>query len=158
MSIEVDVQVASKSANLPTPENLNFWVTTALSFASRDNLELTVRIVDEEEMQALNRDYRNQDNPTNVLSFPFDDPPGAETSLLGDILICAPVVESEAKEFRLTLNERWAHMVVHGALHLCGYDHLQENEANVMAQLELQVLEKLGFDNRELSVSVLGEY
>ena len=158
MNVEVDVQIASKSANLPTPEDLKFWVTTALSIASKDNLELTVRIVDEVEMRALNRDYRKQDRPTNVLSFPFDDPPGVKTSLLGDILICAPVVEGEAREFGLKLNERWAHMVVHGVLHLCGYDHLHENDAYVMTNLELQILEKLEFDNRELSASVLSEH
>lgn len=158
MSIKVDVQVVSKAANLPTPENLNIWATTALSIVAKDNLELTIRIVDQDEMQLLNRDYRKQDKPTNVLSFPFDDPPGVQTSLLGDVLICAPVVEREARDYGLTLIERWAHIVVHGVLHLCGYDHLQQQEANVMTQLELQILKKLGFENRKLSASILGEH
>jgi len=156
MSIEVDLQIASNTSNLPKAENLESWVNTALSTVSKDDLELTLRIVDEDEMQSLNREYRNQDKPTNVLSFPFDDPPGIKTTLLGDILICAPVVEREAKDYGVDLNEHWAHMVVHGILHLCGYDHMQTIEATEMAKLELQILEKIGFYNRQLSRSVLG--
>ncbi|MFC1665239.1 rRNA maturation RNase YbeY [Pseudomonadota bacterium] len=156
MNIEVDVQVASKSEYLPTVENLSLWATTALSSVSQDKLELTVRLVDEYEMQVLNRTYRHQDKPTNVLSFPFDDPPGVSSFLLGDVLICAPVVEREAKEFGLTLNERWAHLVVHGVLHLCGYDHMQEIEADEMMQQELRVLKILGFEGQEVVASVLG--
>lgn len=156
MSIEVDLQVVSNASNLPTAENLKSWVSTTLSFVSKDNLELTVRIVDQDEMRSLNREFRKQDKPTNVLSFPFDDPPGVKTTLLGDILICAPVVEREAKDYGVDFNERWAHMLVHGILHLCGYDHIQTNEAKEMADLELRILEKLGFCNRQLSRSVLG--
>ena len=158
MGIEIDVQVASKSEDLPTSESLRLWATEALLSVAMNNSELTIRIVDENEMRVLNRDYRNQDKPTNVLSFPFEDPPGLKTFLLGDIIICAPVVEREANEFSLAHNERWAHMVIHGVLHLCGYDHIQDNEANMMMQQELQILERLGIESGALTVSVLGDF
>src|SRR5690606_20131870 len=96
----------------------------------RQEAELTIRIVDEEESRILNRDYRGKDKPTNVLSFPFEAPPGLDAwPLLGDLVICAPVVAREAVEQGKPLMAHWAHMVVHGVLHLLGYDHEEDEDA-----------------------------
>ena len=113
----------------------------------RDSGEITIRIVDEMESQHLNHEYRGKDKPTNVLSFPFDAPPGVELELLGDLVICRQVVEREAKEQEKDLFAHWAHMVVHGSLHLLGYDHIQDDEAEEMEAIEISVLNALGFEN-----------
>jgi probable rRNA maturation factor len=102
--------------------------------------ELTIRLVDEPESQELNREYRQKDKPTNVLSFPADLPDIVNLPLLGDLIICAPVVAKEAEEQQKPLESHWAHMVVHGTLHLLGYDHIDENDANIMEAIETDVL------------------
>ena len=108
--------------------------------------EFAVRIVDAEEGQTLNRDYRNKDYATNVLSFEADIPPGLlDIPLLGDLVICAPVVEREANEQGKNLQAHWAHLVIHGCLHLQGYDHLEDDEAEAMEALERQLLAQLGY-------------
>jgi probable rRNA maturation factor len=136
----------SKNFAVPTEEQLNLWVEAAIA-QSVDGPELTIRIVSSEEIQSLNRDYREKDKPTNVLSFPFESPPGIELPLLGDIIICAEVVESEAKEQGKTLESHWAHMVIHGVLHLLGYDHIEDSEAEEMETLEIDTLTSLGYTN-----------
>ena len=152
----IDLQIASEnSEGLPTLEQFTYWVETALAFeAQTDNFpetEMTIRIVDEEESQTLNREYRGKDYPTNVLSFPFEVPEGIELPLLGDLVICRQVMECEAKEQQISLASHWAHLAVHGTLHLLGYDHIEEAEAEEMEGLETQIMQKLGFEDPYLS-------
>ena len=153
MNIQLDVQYAivdSDSDNdgePPSPDLIQTWVEAVLS-GQRDEAELTVRIVDTDEIQQLNNTYRHKDKSTNVLSFPFEQPEGIdELPLLGDVVICASVVESEAIQQAKPSDAHWAHMVVHGVLHLLGYDHIEDQEAEEMESLEIQVLEKLGVSN-----------
>ncbi|MBM95517.1 MAG: rRNA maturation RNase YbeY [Oceanospirillaceae bacterium] len=131
---------------LPSEEQFSSWCSAALEgICSLDEPELTIRIVDEAESQQLNGDYRGKYSPTNVLSFPFDAPPEIPIPLLGDLIICTSVVEKEAVEQGKTSTAHWAHMVVHGCLHLLGYDHIKDEDADVMENLERQVLASLGF-------------
>ena len=107
---------------------------------------MTIRIVDEAESNDLNLTYRGKDKPTNVLSFPFECPPGVEDfPLLGDLIICRQVVEQEASEQQKTLESHWAHMVIHGSLHLLGYDHIEDAEAEEMEALEKEFMQALNF-------------
>lgn len=146
--IALDVQYASSTPDLPTEQQFQLWVTTALRAAQRtEPAELTIRIVDAEEGQALNRDYRQRDYATNVLSFPFDAEIELPVQLLGDLVICAPVVAREANEQDKPVAAHWAHMVVHGSLHLLGYDHIDDTDAEVMERLEIAILAELGFAN-----------
>ena len=137
------LQLLSSASGLPPTEQLRNWIRTAVR-APFGAARLTIRIVDEPESQALNRDYRGIDKPTNVLSFSYDPPPGRE-GIVGDLVICAPVVAREAAEQGKPLEAHWAHMVVHGTLHLLGYDHQNDEEARVMEALEVQILAELGF-------------
>ena len=152
----IDLQIASEnSEGLPTLEQFTHWVETALAFEAQTEdfpeTEMTIRIVDEEESQTLNREYRGKDYPTNVLSFPFEVPEGIELPLLGDLVICRQVMECEAKEQQISLVSHWAHLAVHGTLHLLGYDHIEEAEAEEMEGLETQIMQKLGFEDPYLS-------
>lgn len=147
MSIELDLQLAVKNEQgLPTFDDISHWLTHAVT-PFQEQAEVTVRIVDSEESQQLNRDYRRKDKPTNVLSFPFEMPPGIELDLLGDLVICRQVVEQEADEQQKPLMAHWAHMVVHGSLHLLGYDHIDDDEAEEMESLETEILQKMGFED-----------
>ena len=142
--IIIDRQAAIDEPLLPSLEQLTHWVGCVFSrHPDDDRLELTIRFVDEEESQALNRDYREKDKPTNVLSFPFENPPGITLPLLGDLIICHAVVAREAEEQHKPLAHHYAHMVVHGTLHLMGYDHIEEQEAEEMEQLERELLATL---------------
>ncbi|MDF1762730.1 MAG: rRNA maturation RNase YbeY [Oleibacter sp.] len=155
MTLMLDVQHAEEiesSALLPTDEQLFLWANTAIS--SRCDFtepELTIRLVDEEESQALNNDYRDKDKPTNVLSFPFEAPAHVPLELLGDLVICVPVVEQEAQEQDKALEAHWAHMVIHGCLHLLGYDHIKDDEADIMEALERDLLASLGYSDPYLN-------
>ena len=142
--IRVELQNASTSPALPTLQQFTDWAKAAVRKA---NAEIVIRVVDEAESAKFNGQYRGKPVPTNVLSFPFQAPPGIKTEILGDLLICAPVVEREAKEQGKSLPAHWAHMVVHGVLHLQGYDHLDEQEAVVMESEEIAILSGLGFTN-----------
>lgn len=146
MTITLDLQIASEAADLPAESDIQVWLDAALSSYQR-NFELTIRIVDNCESQSLNHQYRGKDKPTNVLSFPFEVPEGIELDLLGDLVICAPVVKAEASEQEKPIIAHWAHMVVHGCLHLLGFDHITEEEALEMETLEIDILAKLGFNN-----------
>lgn len=144
-NILLDLQIATKhTKGLPSPTQLNQWATAAVQPES-DNVEMTVRIVDEAESHDLNLTYRSKDRPTNVLSFPFECPDEVEIPLLGDLVICRQVVEREAAEQDKPLMAHWAHMVVHGCLHLLGYDHIEDDEAEEMESLETQIMQGLGF-------------
>jgi probable rRNA maturation factor len=144
MSIILDLQLASTAANLPTEAQIQQWLNAAVS-PFQAEAEVTVRIVDEAESQQLNFDYREKDKPTNVLSFPFQCPPGIELPLLGDLVICAGVVAQEALDQNKSLDAHWAHMVVHGSLHLLGFDHINDDDASEMEAEEVQILAELGF-------------
>ena len=144
MSLILDLQLAcANPEGLPTEAQLQGWLEgTILGF--QEEAEVTVRLVDEAESRELNHTYRGKDKPTNVLSFPFEAPPGMELPLLGDLVICRQVVEAEAIEQNKPLMAHWAHMVVHGSLHLLGYDHIEDEEAEEMEQLERDILQEMG--------------
>lgn len=148
MNIDLDVQyaVSEDDGEPPSPVLIRGWVEAALQ-GRREVAELTVRIVDTDEIQRLNRNYRHQDKATNVLSFPFETPAGVDLPLLGDVVICAAVVAREAREQGKIEQAHWAHMVVHGVLHLLGYDHVEEREAEAMEVLEIEILQRLGIAN-----------
>ncbi|AZZ90829.1 rRNA maturation RNase YbeY [Hahella sp. KA22] len=155
MSLDVDIQIASEEADLPSEEQLILWAQAALR--ETGDREVTIRIVDAEESQELNAQYRGKDKPTNVLSFPFENPPGLTLPLLGDLVICAPVVFNEAVEQQKTAAAHWAHMVIHGMLHLQGYDHIIDEEAEVMESLETELVTSLGFPPPYATNSSLAE-
>ena len=140
------MQVACSEDDLPGRPELRAWACAAVG-KRREDCELTIRLVDEAEIERLNSHYRNTEGATNVLSFPFDALPGVDLPLLGDIVICAPVVRREANEQSKSVTSHWAHMVVHGALHLLGFDHEQAGDAREMEATEVRILADFGFDN-----------
>ena len=142
MKLQVDIQTAC-SEPVPEDEDIRRWIEAALS-PHRDAAEVSVRLVGEAEMTELNNSYRKQHKPTNVLSFPADLPEGVSHPLLGDIVVCAAVVAREASEQEKTTEAHWTHMLVHGSLHLLGYDHVEEEDAAVMESLETTILQSLG--------------
>ncbi|MGQ4276225.1 rRNA maturation RNase YbeY [Pseudidiomarina sp. E22-M8] len=147
MTVFVDIQDAANGAKLPATDDVQLWVETALQAHQwhQGDVELTIRIVAEDEARELNRDYRERDYATNVLSFPFTAPVPMPVTLLGDLVVCAPVVVREAAEQHKTLVAHWAHMIVHGTLHLLGYDHIEDAEAEHMECLETTILTSLGY-------------
>jgi probable rRNA maturation factor len=159
MNLTVDLQIAYKSENseaghialksVPELASIELWLTTALQAAGfkQESAELTIRVVDKAESQQLNNDYRQKNKPTNVLSFPFEVPEGVPCDLLGDLVVCLPVVEKEALEQNKTLNDHWAHMLIHGTLHLLGFDHIDDKEAEEMENLEVSTLNQLNISN-----------
>ena len=147
----IDLQLASENTEgLPSEAQILQWATAAVQPES-DNVEMTVRIVDEAESHDLNLTYRGKDRPTNVLSFPFERPAEVELPLLGDLVICRQVVEREAIEQEKPLMAHWAHMIVHGSLHSLGYDHIENDEAEEMESLETEIMQGLGFADPYLS-------
>ena len=149
-ALELDLQIACEAPQLPAEADFAGWVNSALQgagYQAPEDLptEITIRIVDLDESRTLNHTYRDKDKPTNVLSFPFDGPDDVPLALLGDLVICAPVVAQESQEQNKPLQAHWAHMVVHGTLHLLGFDHIEDSEAAEMEALEVQILTKLGF-------------
>jgi probable rRNA maturation factor len=146
MTVALEVQRASASKQIPTRSALARCAEAVLHDRP-SAAKLVIRIVDEPESQALNRQYRGIDKPTNVLSFPFEAPPKVRSRHIGDLVICAPVVEREATEQGKPLEAHWAHMVVHGVLHLLGYDHGTDADAETMEALEIAILGRLGFPN-----------
>ena len=145
MKLQVDIQTASAEP-APEEDDIRRWIAAALAGGERSaDSEICVRLVDRDEMSKLNRDYRAKEGPTNVLSFPSDLPAELELPLLGDIIICAPVVRTEAAQQHKSLRAHWAHLTVHGTLHLLGYDHIEEHQAAAMEALETRILEQLNF-------------
>lgn len=143
----VDLQNACDAQNLPPIALFQQWVDITLTEVTKQEFELTIRLVNLDESQQLNKQYRQKDKPTNVLSFPFEVPTGIELNLLGDLVICSQVVEQEAKAQNKILFDHWAHMVTHGCLHLLGYDHINDDDANEMEALEVKILAKLSISN-----------
>ncbi|QLB21547.1 rRNA maturation RNase YbeY [Vespertiliibacter pulmonis] len=155
-NLYIDLQIASEnSLDLPSEQQFRHWIHHALALqANTENYpetEITVRIVDEPESHNLNLTYRGKDKPTNVLSFPFEIPDGIEIPLLGDLVICRQVVEQEVKEQQKPIEAHWAHLAIHGTLHLLGYDHLTDEEAEEMESLETNIMQTLGFADPYLS-------
>lgn len=146
-----DVQRASDCTSLPEDTALHRWAQAAI-LGQREQSEIALRIVDAPESRELNRRFRNRDHPTNVLSFPADIAPDLNLPLLGDLVICAPIVAREAQQQHKSCIAHWAHMVVHGTLHLQGYDHIKAKDAEIMERLEIQILKEFGFNNPYVAV------
>lgn len=142
----VDVQYAVEHAVLPKESDFETWAA-AISGDGENPQEASLRIVSEQEMQQLNGRYRGKDCPTNVLSFPAELHDDVDIPFLGDVIICAPVVQKEADEQGKLVISHWAHLTVHGILHLQGYDHTNDTEAEIMEQMEITILSKLGYNN-----------
>jgi probable rRNA maturation factor len=143
--LTVDFQNVYDGEGVPDKALFRKWAQAA--WLGENPSEVTIRIVGALESQGLNHEYRGKDRPTNVLSFPFEAPAGITVPLVGDLVICAPVVEKEAGEQHKTMAAHWAHMVVHGMLHLQGYDHIEDKDAEVMEDVEIRLLKQLGYDN-----------
>lgn len=147
----IDVQFACDAVQAPREEHLVTWAEEAVRQAGGALGDVTLRVVDGAEIRELNNRYRGRDALTNVLSFPFEMPEGlpegAVMPVLGDIAICADVVEREAAEQGKTSEEHWAHMVVHGVLHLLGFDHQEDDQAEEMEGLEIEILMGLGYND-----------
>lgn len=150
MQLEVSVSYAAPRKGVPASSSFRRWVQAALQGRVRE-ADLAIRIVDAEEGRAFNRHYRGKDHPTNVLSFPAERPPGlpknARFPLLGDLVICAPVVTAEATAQGKAVNAHYAHLTVHGTLHLLGWDHDNDADAQAMEQLEREILAALDIDD-----------
>ena len=144
MNICIETQMACASEDIPDADSMRHWVSAAMRDEAA-TLELSVQIVDEQESAALNQQYRGKSGPTNVLSFPFDAVTPEPLPILGDLVICAPVVNREAIEQNKPAEAHWAHMCVHGVLHLLGYDHAGDSDAQVMEALETTILLDMGF-------------
>lgn len=145
MKVIVDVQQAVDAA-VPSKQQFHLWASAALAELAED-CELSIRLVSEAESAELNGTYRARNTPTNVLSFPFESPIPLTPRLLGDLVLCVAVVEREAAEQSKKVEAHWAHLLVHGCLHLLGYDHLEDDEAERMEALEVRILQQLGIDN-----------
>lgn len=153
--IQVDVQVAANDCDVPAATEIQNWLERVIAHIANGtarNIEISVRIVDEAEGRALNKQFRDKDSATNVLSFPLLDaglgePPAGLPLALGDIVICGPIVAREASEQGKNSSDHWAHLLVHGALHLFGYDHETEQEAQAMEILEARILAVGGIEN-----------
>ena len=142
--LELDLQVASQ-ASAPSEAQFRLWCEMGLRQRSADS-EMTIRLVDEAEGRELNHTWRHKDYATNVLSFPADVPDELlDIPLLGDLVICVPVVAREAAEQGKSPDAHWAHLVIHGYLHLLGYDHIDDEEADEMEALERELLAELGY-------------
>ena len=144
---DVEVQRMVDSQTLPNDEELQLWVEKALSDYSKD-AEVVIRIVDTDEISDLNQQYRLKTGPTNILSFPFEVPEGVSgLNLLGDLVVCAEVLQQEAIAQKKPLKDHWAHIIIHGILHLIGYDHIKAKDALEMEAKEIHLLQQLRIDN-----------
>jgi len=147
--LDLVIQNQQNEFQIPDVKKMQLWIDGALM--TDENVQVTLRIVDSNESQGLNKEFRGKDKPTNVLSFPIELPEEfietLEMNMLGDLVVCAEVVEKETQEQGKTSDSHWAHMLVHGMLHLQGYDHIDDADAKKMEQLELKILTQLGFDD-----------
>lgn len=148
MLLDYQIEDIPQDWSFPAQNDVQHWLDSALkTLAIEEALELTLRLVDKAEMSALNRDYRGKDYPTNVLSFPMEWEVPESPRLLGDIVIAVEVVNEEAQQQNKMPQAHWAHMCIHGLLHLLGYDHIEEAEAEIMENAERQILAALGFSD-----------
>jgi probable rRNA maturation factor len=144
MNLSIDIQKACASEDSPDEDSITRWVSAAIR-DERDECELSIRIVDELESADFNQRYRGKSGATNVLSFPFDAVTPEPLPILGDLVICAPVLVREAAEQQKTTTAHWAHIVIHGVLHLLGYDHIEDQDAEQMESLETEIMLVLDF-------------
>ena len=142
MPLRAELQQVASGDSVPDEQTFQSWLDRC--FGETDDQTVLIRIVEEDESRQLNRDYRGKDAPTNILSFPFEVPEGIPNSHLGDLVICADVVARQAREQGKPLAHHWAHMLVHGVLHLQGYDHIEPEEASEMEAIETRLLARLG--------------
>ena len=167
IKVDVDLQNPNEAESLPALSKLESWCeaciqTQSIAKAFDDSLSVLIRVVDIDESAHLNQKYREKDGPTNVLSYPNDVPEfmldiaelKEQNSHLGDLVICEPLVISEASEQNKPITAHWAHLIVHGILHLQGFDHINDAEALAMESLEIKILEQLGFDNPYSDLSI----
>lgn len=147
MSAILDLQIACENPHIPSAAQMQICLDMVLSAQNLTEQEITVRIVSCEESQQLNGQYRENNKPTNVLSFAFEAPAEIDINLLGDLVICADIVEQEATEQNKPILHHWLHMLVHGTLHLLGLDHIKDEEAKRMEGLEIAILAKLDIDD-----------
>ena len=148
----IDLQIVTEISAYPELQQFQQWVDAALSGREAD-AEIVIRLVDEQESGELNQQYRHKPGPTNILSFPFEAPPGIPLDLLGDLVICAPLIVQEAVQQNKVAEHHWAHITVHGVLHLLGYDHIEDPDAEQMEALEIDILKKLNIANPYLEES-----
>lgn len=134
------------SEQVPTSAMFSQWVQQVIDHQGKF-FQVSIEVVNEDFSRQLNNDYRGKDKPTNVLSFPLDIPAELEQDLIGDLAICSNVVEQEALEQNKPLMHHWAHMTIHGTLHLLGYDHIDDEEAEQMEALEIKLLKGLNIAN-----------
>ncbi len=146
MKLELSIDNVSPATRVPKKQAIQLWVEAALE-GHRETAELSIRIIDKDEGQTLNKRWRNKDYATNILSFPCEGMAHVSPQPLGDLAICAPIVEREAIEQNKTLEAHWAHLILHGVFHLLGYDHLKDEEALLMESKEIEILAHLGFAN-----------
>ena len=142
--ISVEVQRAFESSAIPSNEQFQAWAAVV---ATKSDQVISIRIVDEDEITKLNEKYRKKSATTNVLAFPAEIPAGVDLPFIGDIVMCAPIVAKQAAEQGKSPASHWAHMTLHGILHLQGYDHIDAADAEIMESLEVQLMHKLGFAN-----------
>lgn len=140
-------EVLTENLYVPNAAQFQQWAVAALMQQAVGDAELVIRVVGVDESQSLNSTYRDKDAPTNVLSFAIDGPDYITPRALGDLVICAEVVDAEAQQQNKTRDAHWAHMVVHGVLHLLGFDHQSDNQAQRMESLEIEIMQGLGFAN-----------
>ncbi|OGT30972.1 MAG: rRNA maturation RNase YbeY [Gammaproteobacteria bacterium RIFCSPHIGHO2_12_FULL_35_23] len=147
-SLRLALQIACKEMDLPTRQEFHSWATVALANHFKEKLELCIRIVEPKESKELNFRYRGKNKPTNVLSFSYDEHQEAgATKLLGDLVLCAELIKQEALTQSKALQAHWAHLTIHGVLHLLGYDHQTTAQAKTMETLEIAILQQLNFNN-----------
>ncbi len=151
MRLQLTVQYGVARTGLPATSTIRRWAQAALKGLPRRRAALGVRLVSAAESTSFNARFRHRRHPTNVLSFPFEAPPGARSENLGDLIICAPVVRREARQQNKPVRAHWAHLVVHGILHLRGYDHQNRQDATVMEKMETRILRELGYANPYLA-------
>jgi probable rRNA maturation factor len=148
----LEIQLATSYADYPSEQQFQLWLDTVLQEDDQDS-EIVIRLVDDQESAELNQQYRHKQGPTNILSFPFEAPDGFDTDLLGDLVICAPLIALEAQQQNKQLFDHWAHITIHGVLHLLGYDHIDDAEAEEMEALEIKILSRLNINNPYLEES-----
>jgi probable rRNA maturation factor len=154
VSVDVELQNPYEYTSIPKASDCQLWVETALSKIEYDTpCTMVIRFVDEAEGRTLNHSYRNKNSATNVLSFPYEvsefelDIPELANNHIGDLVLCEELVIREAKVQNKEILQHWAHLIIHGTLHLNGYDHLNDDEAETMEALEITILKKLGYQN-----------
>jgi probable rRNA maturation factor len=143
---KVYLQIASKSAHIPTLTQFKRWINLVLRQQNVKG-DISIRIVNKAESAKLNQHYRQKNGATNILSFPLEPIADVPMKLLGDLVICAPIISQEAKQQNKSTLAHWAHITMHGTLHLLGYDHIKDNEADIMENLEITLLRQIDINN-----------